>query len=65
MQKAAEKFSGISLRHGTDNGESTGAVTGDRHAQISQETREILEQEKAALEAFAKENSINTQDEIA
>ena len=52
MQNAAEKFSGVTPQHGT-------------HIPVTQEERELFKQEKAALEAFAEENSINTQDEIA
>ena len=52
IEKAAEKFSGVKPQHGT-------------HIPITQEEKELFRQEKAALEAFAEENSINTQDEIA
>lgn len=65
IQSAAEKFSGVSLYHRSDNSEAPDTVTGNQHAEIDSESKAILEQERAALEAFAEENSINTQDEIA
>ena len=65
IQSAAEKFSGVSLYHRADNSEAPDTVTGNQHAKIDSESKAILEQERAALEAFAEENSINTQDEIA
>ena len=52
MRSAAEKFSGVTPQYGT-------------HIPVTQEEKELFKQEKAALEAFAEENSINTQDEIA
>ena len=52
MLKAAEKFSGVNPQYGT-------------RMPVTQEEKELFKQERAALEAFAEENSINTQDEIA
>ena len=52
MKSAAEKFSGVTPQHGT-------------HIPVTQEERELFKQEKAVIEAFMEENSINTQDEIA
>jgi len=51
MQKAAEKFSGISGVRNKENWNNPDSFID-------------YESEKAALEAFAEENSINTQDEI-
>ncbi|MDE5803616.1 MAG: phage tail tape measure protein [Lachnospiraceae bacterium] len=52
MLKATEKFSGVNPQYGT-------------RMPVTQEEKELFKQERAALEAFAEENSINTQDEIA
>ena len=52
MQKAAEKFSGVNGVRNKENWNNPDSFID-------------YESEKAALEAFAEENSINTQDEIA
>ena len=63
MRSAAIKFSGLNIQHDDNNNEVPTALTSDRRIAI--DSVEAFQQEKAALEAFAEENSINTQDEIA